>query len=125
MYLDPKINLDHLFLHVATICRKFNIPANTYEHVVNAYSEYTTRLQLPKKNRHYIFCPWSVDNSKCGPDTCPCSTLHYQPKRLVNSLLAAVGLDIILALIHDETSSKTTCDVATQTIPNDMLCNTL
>lgn len=99
LYLDSRADLDNIFQNFESICLKYTIPSSVYSSSLNAYYEYKYKLSCPKKNGHYVFCVWSKDNCTCGPDTCECCTMSLRPKKLVNGLIAAIGLDLIQALI--------------------------
>lgn len=102
LYLDSRADLDVIFQTINDICSKYNIPYTVYSGSMNAYFEYKCKLARPQKNGHYEFCVWSKDNCTCGPDTCECCRLRLRPKQLVNCLIADIGLDLILGLVHEE-----------------------
>lgn len=102
LYLDSKADLDVIFQTINDICSKYNIPYSVYSRSMNEYFEYKCKLARPQKNGHYEFCVWSKDNCTCGPDTCECHRLRLRPKQLFKSLLADIGLDLILALVQEQ-----------------------
>lgn len=102
LYLDSRADLDAIFQTIKDICSKYNIPYTVYSRSMNQYFEYKSKLECPQKNGHYEYCVWSKDNCLCGPDNCVCCRLRLRPKQLFNSLLADIGLDLILALVREQ-----------------------
>lgn len=35
-----------------------------------------------KFGNHFTICPWSVNSTTCGPDSCPCYYVHIYSKRI-------------------------------------------
>lgn len=108
LYLDTKADLDTIFQSIENICARYDIPSTQYKDTLYSYYEYKCKLTRPEHHGHYDFCIWSKDNCVFGPDTCECWRLRLRPKQLVNSLIADIGLDLILGLIQEEKEQEET-----------------
>lgn len=98
--------LELIFQNIDKIAFKYNIPFSCYKKYKNKYHEYKAKLSQAKTNGHFVFCPWSNPRNMCGPNTCPCSRLAFEPDEILNGLAASFGPTLIISVIKEINSKK-------------------
>lgn len=99
LYSNKNFDLDKFIDGVISICETFDIQNETFNKIIKDYHIYRIKLQQPKINDHYTSCVWSNPHTVSGPDTCKCHRMTWLPKFFVDSIVNAVGLEIILSCI--------------------------
>lgn len=99
VYKNGNIDIDKFIYGVISICETFDIQNEKFNEIIKDYHTYRIKLLQPKINDHYTFCVWSNPQTVSGSDTCKCHRMEWLPKFFVDSIVNAVGLEIILSCI--------------------------